>query len=164
MKDFISCLLLFALLMLCLYYERKEEKWKEHERWLYDSERTLRNISDRFERECFKETENAFEKYTWNVRVYEWHCTLEENTSLVLSKHQHTIDNLEKHYIENLAEKYSNGYTYRKIDGLPDYLKEEYYQRIKDIASRYRHINFTMMMRIRTLSPEYIKETKIEDN
>ena len=164
MKDFICCLLLFALFMLGLYFESKEKKRKEYESWLYNSERTLLNISDRFERACFEATENAFEKYTQNVRVCEWYCTLENNSSLILSKHQHTIDNLEKDYIDNLAEKYSDGYAYRKIDGLPTYLKEEYYQRIKDIASRYRYINFIMMMRIRTLSPEYIKENEIKDN
>ena len=160
MKDFICCLLLFALVMLEIYHENKGKKRKEYEEWIYGSERTLRNISDRFERACFQETEDAFEKYTWEVRFCEWHCTLEKDSSSILSKHKQIIDNLEKDYIENLADKYSDGYEYRKIDSLPTYLKEEYYQRIKDIASRYRHINFTMMMRIRTLSPEHLKENE----
>ena len=154
--------MLYALFILGLYYEHKEKKRKEHNSWLYHRERELRNISDGFEQACFEATEDTFEKYTWNVRFCEWHCTLEKDSSVVLSKHQRTIDDLERDYIENFQEKYSGGYASRKIDNLPTYLKEEYYQRIKDIASRYRHINYTMMMRIQTMSSKSINENEIE--
>lgn len=164
MESFIACLLLFALFMLGLYHEHKEKEWKERNDWIYCSERRLLRISDAFEHECSDATDIAFKKYAWNIRFCEWHCTIEDRNSLVLSKHTHTINSLEKDYIDNLAEKFSAGYAYRGIDRLPAYLIEEYNQRIQNIASRYRRINFTMMMRIRTLSPEYIKETNNEDN
>ena len=159
---FIVCIALFSLYAICFYYERKEKNKKEHDEWIYFSEKRLRRISDEFERACFDATEDTFEKYVWNVRFSEWHCTLEDRSSSLLSAHNRTIDNLKKDYIENLAEKYSDGY--RILDGVPAYLIEEYNQRINDISYRYHHINFTMKMRIRTLSPEYIKNSEIEAN
>lgn len=157
MKDFICCLLLFALFMLALYYETKEKRWKDRECWLYNSSRALHAISDMFEQECFAATVDTFEKYTRNVRSCEWYCTLEKSSTEILDRHKRTIATIQKDYTENLAEKFSNGYSYRRIDDLPDYLKEEYHKRIKDIASRYRDINYIMMQRIRTISPEYIQ-------
>lgn len=162
MAGSIVCIAIFAIFMLCFYYERKEKARKEHEERIYSSEKRLRSISDEFERACFDATEEAFEKYSWNIRFCEWHCTLEQRSSLLLSEHKCTIDNLKKDYVENLAEKFSAGYAYRGIDRLPSYLIEEYHQRIEDITFRYHHINFTMMMRIRTISPEYIKDNEIE--
>ena len=164
MNGFIQCLLLFALFMLGLYCENREKKRKEHESWIYQSERNLLNISDRFEQECSDVTEDTFEKYVWNVRFCEWYCDIEKRNSQLLSAHKRTIEDLRKDYTENLAEKYSNGYSYRKIDDLPTYLIEEYNQRIEKITFRYRQINFTMMMRIRTISPENINETTNESN
>ena len=157
MKDFIGCLLLFAMFMLALYYESKEKKWKARESWLYNSSRALHAISDMFEQECFEITKDTFEKYTWNVRSCEWYCTLEKSSKEILDSHMRTIATVQKDYTENLAEKFSNGYSYRRIDDLPDSLKEEYHKRIKDIASRYRDINSIMIQRIRTINPEYIQ-------
>lgn len=146
-----------ALSFLAINIRDKIQAKKDRQAWIYQSEHRLLDIADRFETECFNATDSVFEKYVWNVRFCEWHCTLEKDCSLLLSKHKRTIDDLKKDYIENLSEKYSAGYDYPRIDGLPSYLIEKYNQRIKDIASRYRDINFTMMMRIRTLSPEYLK-------
>ena len=160
MKECIICILLFSLFMLGLYYEAKEKKRKDRECWLYNSDRALRTISDSFEQECFAATIDTFEKYTWNIRSCEWYCTLEKYSTEIFDRHKRTIATIQKDYTENLAEKFSNGYSYRRIDDLPDYLKEEYHQRIKDIASRYRDINFIMMRRIRTISPECIKENE----
>ena len=164
MKDFIALAAIFALFALGFYYERKEKSRKERQEWIYDSEKRLRSISDQFERACFDATEETFQKYSWNIRFCEWHCTLEQRSSLLLSEHERTIDTLKKDYIENLAEKFSGGYAYRGIDRLPTYLIEEYHQRINNIVYRYHDINFTMIMRIRTLSPEYRKDCEIEDN
>lgn len=162
MKDFIALAAIFALFALGFYYERKEKSRKEHQNWVYESEKRLRSISDQFERACFDATEETFEKYSWNIRFCEWYCTLEQRNSLLLSEHKRIIDTLKKDYIENLAEKFSGGYAYRGIDRLPAYLIEEYNQRIEDITYRYHHINFTMMMRIRTMSHEYLKDVEIE--
>ena len=159
---FVVCIALFALYAICFYYERKEKNKKEHDEWIYFSEKRLRRISDEFERACFDATEDTFEKYVWNVYVYEWHYTIEKHCAQLLSDHERIIETLKKDYIENLAEKYSDGY--RILDGVPAYLIEEYNQRINDISRRYHHINFTMKMRIRTLSPEYRKNSEIEVN
>lgn len=153
---------MFAIGALGFYYERKEKAIKEHHDWIYECEQRLRSISNQFERACFDATEEVFEKYCWNIRNCVYYCTLEQRNSLLLSEHKRTIDYLQKDYIENLAEKYSKGYAYRGIDRLPAYLIEEYNERIKDIVYRYNDINFTMKMRIRTMSPEYIKASESE--
>ena len=163
MANFIGLIAVFSIGIICFYYEHKEKRQLEHNEWVYSSEKRLRSISDEFERACFDATEEAFEKYSWNIRFCKWHCTLEQRSSLLLSEHKCTIDNLKKDYVENLAEKFSAGYAYRGIDRLPSYLIEEYHQRIEDITFRYHHINFTMIMRIRTINLEHTKTNKIDD-
>ena len=148
MVDFIARLLLFALFILCFYYERKEKKRKEHESWIYDCRQRLIRITHSYRRDCQTIAEKAFARYTNIILHNSYRYGPDFMTYSFLSDYQESIDTLKVDYIDNLAERYSDSNKNLSISDLPDYLIDEYEKSISDIAFAFYDFSYIMRKHI----------------
>lgn len=126
MKDFIGCLLLFALFMRGLYYEHKDKKRKEYDEWIYYRRQKLQGIALHFRNDCQSLAKEVFAQYTnkllWKSYLHAPDCI----TYSFLSNYKEEIIRLKAEYIAN-----------PEAESLPNYLIEEYKKNISDIASTF---------------------------
>ena len=126
MKDFIGCLLLFALFMRGLYYEHKDKKRKEYDEWIYYRRQKLQGIALHFRNDCQSLAKEVVAQYTnkllWKSYLHAPDCI----TYSFLSNYKEEIIRLKAEYIAN-----------PETESLPNYLIEEYEKNIADIASTF---------------------------
>lgn len=149
MVDFIVYLLLFALVLLCFYYERKEKKRKEHENWIYDCRQCLVRITNSFRRDCQAIAEEAFARYTNIILHDSYRHTNDYMSYLFLSDYRNTIDAIKEDYIENVTAKVKEAQQCYTFTSIPDFLFDEYctlilytYNTFRDFEHlMWKHIN-----------------------
>ena len=145
MVDFIAHIAVFAIFMLCFYYERKEKKREAHESWIYDCRHCLIRITHIFRRDCQAIAEKAFEQYTTIMQNGNCKHMPDHMTYSFLSEYEKSLKALEVDYIENVTDKAKEMLRSYKFDSLPNYLVEEYTKEISDI--RYAFSVFSHLMR-----------------
>lgn len=153
MVEFISCMLLFSLFLLCFYYERKEKKRDEHEQHLYFCQKRLHKMALRFRDDCMAATKQVVAQYTI---ILTWKSYRHGPTYTVytfLSDYQKTIDKLESEYLENYAIKYSEGDNGLRCEAedLPNYILDEYREELSEIAKTFRDFEYLMWDQIHEL-------------
>ena len=145
MKDFIGCLLLFALFILGFYYENKDKKRKEHEEFIYCRRKQLQRMALQFRDDCQAVTQETIARYT-NILLWKsYRHAPDYITYSFLSKHKEKIKSLKAENIANL-----------EAESLPNYLIEEYENNISDIAATF--------LEIADLMRNQIEEAKEESN
>lgn len=148
MIDFIACILLFALFMLCFHYERKEKQKKEHDNWIYDCRQCLLRTVSNFCRDCQAIAEEAFTKYTNMILNNNYRRMPDYMAYSFLSNYQESLDNLKENYLENVTNKVKESMRYYTFTSIPDYLIEEYSKLISDIYYSFRDFGFLMRKQI----------------
>lgn len=156
MIDYIAYLLLFALFLLCFYYERKEKKRKEHEDWIYDCRQCLVRITHIFRRDCQSLAENAFVQYSAIMHNRSYKHTTDHMMYYFLSEYKKSLEALEADYIENVTAKAKEIMRYYKFDSLPDFLVEEYTKEISDIGYAFCDFSHLMQKQIEEENKKYI--------
>lgn len=156
MKDFIGCLLFFALFMLGLYYQHKDKKRKEYEEWRYYCQRRLHSLALRFRDECMVEAKAVITRYTNFIKLRSYH---NDRSSDLIAEYEKSIDNLKKEYLCNYATKNSDGNNRMRIEAeeLPKYMLEEYEAEISEITNTFRDIGYHMWEQIQELKENYNK-------
>ena len=144
-----SCLLIFALIMLGLYYERKEKRRKEHEEWLYFCQKRLHKIAIQFRQDCMEATEQVIAQYT---TVLTWKSYRYGPNSFIW-EYRDSITRLEEEYKVNYAEKYSNGDNKLRceVEDLPNYILDEYRAEVSEIANTFRQLGYCISNQISEL-------------
>lgn len=143
MKDFIGCLLLFILVMLELYHERKDKKRKEHEEFIYYRRKQLQNMALQFRDDCQAITQETFASYTNILLRKSYRHTPDYITYSFLSNHKEKIKSLKAENIANLNTK-----------SLPNYLIDEFETNISDIAATFLDIADFMRYQIEEAKEE----------
>lgn len=151
MKDFIACLLLFALFMLGLYYERKDKKRKEYEEWIYFRRICLKNISRNFHDDCQALAEAALTQYTNKLVWRSYNHSPDYMLYSFIDNYNESIKKLKSEYVDNFSAKYSNGNEKLMADALPKHIIEEYEKDIADIASTFLDLGSIMRKQIAEL-------------
>ena len=152
MVDFIACLLLFALFILCFYYERKEKKRKELESWIYDCRQCLIRITNSFCRDCQAIAEESFARYTNIILHKSYQYMPAYMTNSFLSDYRKALDTLKSDYIENVTAKVKKAMPHYTFTSIPDYLIEEYKNLISNIYDTFWDFEHLMW--------KHIEETK----
>ena len=151
MVEFISCMLLLVIFILCFYYDRKEKKRKEHEVWIYDCRQCLFRISRSFRRDCQSLAEEAFTKYT-NTIQNKGNCyTPAYMTYSFLSDYKKAIETLKEDYIENVTAKSNEIMRCYSFTSIPNFLIEEYTKEISDIYNTFCDFEYLMWNQIHEL-------------
>ena len=141
-----SFLLFFALIMLELYYERKEKRRKEHEEWLYFCQKRLHKIALQFRQDCMEATEQVIAQYS---SVLTWKSYRYGSNSFVWD-YRDSITKLEEEYKVNYAEKYSSGDNKLRceVEDLPNYILDEYRAEVSEIANAFRELGYCISNQI----------------
>lgn len=156
MVDFIAYLLLFALFLLCFYYERKEKRRKEHEAWIYDCRQCLVKIAHIFRRDCQALAEKAFVQYSAIMHNRSYKHTPDYMMYHFLSEYKKSLEALEADYIENVTAKSKEIMRYYKFDSIPDFLVEEYTKEISDIKYEFFDFSYLMHKHIAEANKQYM--------
>lgn len=145
---------MLALGILGLYYENKAKKRKEYEDWIYDRRQYLEIITRRFRDDCQALAEEAFTHYT-NTLVWKSYLHKPDHmTYSFISNYSKSIKSLKSEYIDNFADKYSNGSEKIRVDALPPYLIDEYKKKIIDIADTFSDFGNIMRYKIEELKED----------
>lgn len=148
MVDFIGCMFLLALFLLCFYYDRKEKKRKEHEDWIYDCRQCLFRIANSFRRDCHAIAEDAFAKYTNILQHKSYRHMPDYMTNSFLSDYLESLDSLKEDYLGNVPDKVKETMRYYTFTSIPDFLIEEYSKLISDIYNTFWDFGHLMWMQI----------------
>lgn len=155
MADFMACIALFALFMLCFYYERKEKKRKEYEGWVYDCRQCLVGIANSFRRDCQALADEAFAKYTKTLLRKSYRNAPGYMVCSFLSDYLGAVDNLKEIYLENVTGKVKEAMPYYTFTSIPDFLIDEYSKLISDTYDAFRDFEHLMW--------KHISEAKAEN-
>lgn len=156
MIDFMAYLLLFALFLLCFYYERKEKKREEHEDWIYDCRQCLVRMTHIFRRDCQALAENAFVQYSAIMHNRSYKHTPDYMMYYFLSEYEKSLKALEADYIENVTAKAKEMLRYYTFDSLPSFLVEEYTKEISDIGYAFYDFSHLMQKQIAEANEKHI--------
>ena len=153
MVEFISCMLLLVIFLLC-FYDRKEKKRKEHEVWIYDCRQCLFRISRSFRKDCQPFAAEAFEKYNDIIQRKSYSHMPDYIMCSFLSDYRKSIKALEKDYIENVEVKAKESMHHYTFTSIPGYLIEEYTKEISDISEIFCDFEYLMWEQIHELKGE----------
>lgn len=143
-------LLLVALFVVCLYYEKKKNERKEHDEWLYYCRICLLNIVSQFRDDCHKKLTEQLKEYT---RIVSWRQYRDDNKVYFFSsRYQNYLEELENNYLRNVESIARERLQRFHFSSLPEYLLEEYYDQIKASCREYRDTGYAMSQHLRDLS------------
>ena len=135
MADFMVLIAVFAIFIICFYYERKEKNREENEYWINERRQCLVGITYSFRRDCQEAADKAFTQYTNVIQHKIYRKMPYYITNSFLSDYRETIDKLKEDYIENVTIKAKERcYTSASI---PNYLIEEYSKQIDIIYGTF---------------------------
>ena len=149
MESLMSVILFLALIMLELYYERKEKRRKEHEEWLYFRKKRLHKLALQFRRDCMEAAEQVIAQYT---TVLTWK-SYRYASNYFLWDYRNSITRLEEEYKFHYAEKYSSGDNKLRceVEDLPNYILEEYRAEVSEIANTFLELGYCISNQINEL-------------
>lgn len=129
-----EAILLFVILVMGLYYHRKDEKRERDIGWGINCLDCLLTISNSFRRDCEKCAKKAFSEYTMKMENGSYrHFGTSNLAYMFISDYKKSIENLKKDYINNLQEKIkANSRINYNVECIPNYIIEEYRRIISD--------------------------------